>query len=159
MYGRLRCGFLESPMAADHFSDSLNPRPKPLKKRSKKITKKWWIYSLYIMARAFVSVKSSFFFSTFFALFSPIICQSDGFSGIRIVSLILICLRSCSPNGKKKVGYQKSCFLIFLVCFFVINFVDFERKSRFRDNTATFWPLWGWCLVASFCARLFSYKI
>ena len=77
------------------------------------------------MAWAFVSIKSSLFFATFFTLFSILLGNYDGFGGIRISSLILIFGRHLSNRPLKIRGYQKSHFLIFLARFFVTNFVDF----------------------------------
>ena len=136
-------GFSGEPNGRDRIFRFLECTSKTIKKKKQKNNKK--VMNLFIVYNgAGVCVRQKFvFFSTCFALFSPIICQSDGFSGIRIVSLILIFLCPSSRNGKKKVGYQKSHFFIFLVRFFVTIFVDFSRKSRFQDNTATFWPLWG----------------
>ena len=74
---------------------------------------------------ALVSIKSSFFFDTFFALFSANSGESDVFGGIRILSLILIFWRQLSRNAGRIVGYQKSHFLFFLARFFVTFLVDF----------------------------------
>ena len=72
---------------------------------------------------ALVFIKSSFFFDTFFALFSANSGESDVFGGIRISSLILLFWRQLSRNAGRIVGYQKSHFC-FLACSFVKCLVD-----------------------------------